>query len=967
MPAPKLHFAMLTYGALEETRRAVHSLAKHTPPGFQLHIVDNASSDATPSWLQSQQQPWLRYRLNTSNRGVPGGRNDLIDFIAPEADDADWIVFVDNDLEFQEGWLEPFLAAMQRFPTARILGKVGHLMTVTEEGRELAPAPCRTGHVDVVSGGFACFVRVDAAQAIGRFDEKLGRFWHEDDDYCVRALQRGFDVVAVPESDIVHHEHASGVATPDLANGGSLVNLKYLADKWRTAGYVDADGWIKRETGPYMVRPVRAALQQRGNRELPIGRSELAAAIHLIEELSNQVDPLTWFDQNRQPIPACTWDLIALHCEHALNRGDQQLAREFADMEIVLRRASNTTLLRPMLRGPKQATAPTQPGQGACRDGDFTTTEFVAMAEELGVASLTRDPHARSAALWQMLATANHLRRANLRRNGARVLSVGDELDRIPAWLEGHGATVERLESAAPGPYDAIVFDKVVDVDEVLKTLNKYAAADTLVLVSGFCALNGVPTRQVPQAMQIELDVLSRSQLTPTAPVNLTVDDGVLEACLATEQEGQSPMLSWLTGPQLATAFVVASNWQRAETKKDQVLAPAQPVAAASLRVGVDLRTLQHADSTARGIGKFTTQHLTALCDVDPSLRIVGYTQHDDTVLPPSLQRAQITTCCIDDYERDQVDLMHIPDPMNLSFGFDSPTRVLRHPRMTATFHDLTPLHHYLDQWPRVNRDAYMDRIGQLERGNIQLLTNSTFTAMDTLAHTNIPKERVTPILAGLHHAGGQPPSSDEIAAVHGQLGIDGPFVLHVGALDPHKNFHSSLNAFLMTRASQKLQMVVVGAVEPGITQAAALCSKKNIPDVIFTGYLPRKQLDALYASAVSLLFLSRAEGFGLPILEAMAKGCPVIASDATSHPEVAGDAALLVDPDDQAGAADHIRQLMQNQALRREHQRRGLEQAAAFTWERTARRTLIAWNAMLQGQPQTLHAVQAPAPTCAD
>lgn len=138
---PRLHLAMLTYGALEETQRCVRSLVAHTPAGYQLNVVDNASTDATPQWLEQQLKPWLRYQLNTTNRGVPGGRNDLLDFILPTAADTDWIVFIDNDLEFQEGWVQPFLDAIAKYPDARILGKVGHFLTVTAEGRSLAPAP----------------------------------------------------------------------------------------------------------------------------------------------------------------------------------------------------------------------------------------------------------------------------------------------------------------------------------------------------------------------------------------------------------------------------------------------------------------------------------------------------------------------------------------------------------------------------------------------------------------------------------------------------------------------------------------------------------------------------------------------------------------------------------------------------------------------------------------------------------
>lgn len=968
---PRLHFAMLTYGALAETRRAVQSLTTNTPPGFQLHIIDNASTDATPGWLQQQRQPWLRHRINSTNRGVAGGRNDLFDFILPTAADHDWIVFIDNDLEFEADWVVPFVRAIERFPDARVLGKVGHFMTVTESGRDLLPAPSKTAQVDVVSGGFACFVRADAARAIGKFDEQLGQFWHEDDDYCVRAMQQGFGVVAVPEAKIIHHEHASGVATPDLATGGSPENLNFLADKWRHAGWVDSGGWIKRSgapngNGPYMVPEVRTALLQKSGRTTPIGRTELAASITLLEHMLGQVDAMAWFDQNRQPIPACTWPLLALHREQAQAAGDQKLGQALDQIETALQRSANTTLLRPMLRGLEvhhvdRDHNSTASGQGVCRNADFDSDEFLQVASELGVAALCRDPQARTLSLWEMLAVATQLRRAAVDRAGARVLSVGYELDRIPAWLCARGVSLDQHDNPTTpsGRYDAIVFAKTLAMDAMQRILAGHASADTLAVMIGDCSLNGVPTRQASQPHQIALDLLDRLGLAATQDITLRADDGALEACLATEDTEQTPQLCRLSGPQLLTSFVVAARRTNAAVEATAMLTPARPLANSTLRVGVDLRTLGFADSIARGIGKFTTQHLAALCDIDPGLRLVGYTQSSQCVLPHLLQRPEITTMSIDDYSPEQVDLVHIPDPMNMSFGFDSPTRVLRHKNSTATFHDLTPLHRYLDQWPEPNRAAYLDRLHQLERGDCHLLTNSQFTAKDTIAHTSMPAERVTPILAGLHHDGGPPPTTEQIDEVQQQLGIHGPFVLHVGALDPHKNFYAALNAFLMVRSQQALQLVVVGAIDPGITQAAAFCNKKNVPDVLFTGYLPRKHLNALYASATALLFLSRAEGFGLPILEAMAKGCPVIASNATSHPEVAGTAGLLVDPDDQAGAAFHIQQLLCDEALAHELRQRGFRQSRMFTWQATAQRTLAVWQAM------TKQAAPQPGPTC--
>ena len=128
----------------------------------------------------------------------------------------------------------------------------------------------------------------------------------------------------------------------------------------------------------------------------------------------------------------------------------------------------------------------------------------------------------------------------------------------------------------------------------------------------------------------------------------------------------------------------------------------------------------------------------------------------------------------------------------------------------------------------------------------------------------------------------------------------------------------------------------------------AAVCASRKIPDVLFTGFLPREHLDVLYAAATALLFLSRAEGSGLPLVEAMAAGCPVIAGNATSLPEVVGDAGVLVEPDDQAGVAAVIERLIDDGEFAAQLRSAGHAQAERFTWDAVADRTLAVWRRML-------------------
>jgi glycosyltransferase involved in cell wall biosynthesis len=122
---------------------------------------------------------------------------------------------------------------------------------------------------------------------------------------------------------------------------------------------------------------------------------------------------------------------------------------------------------------------------------------------------------------------------------------------------------------------------------------------------------------------------------------------------------------------------------------------------------------------------------------------------------------------------------------------------------------------------------------------------------------------------------------------------------------------------------------------------------KPNLNDVVFTGYLSCKELECLYASATALLFPSKYEGFGFSVLEAVANSCPVISSNATSIPEVAGDAAVLVSPDDVPGFSEATLKLTTYHNMHQQLSNKGLVQAQRFTWKETAERTIAAWGKM--------------------
>jgi glycosyltransferase involved in cell wall biosynthesis len=144
-------------------------------------------------------------------------------------------------------------------------------------------------------------------------------------------------------------------------------------------------------------------------------------------------------------------------------------------------------------------------------------------------------------------------------------------------------------------------------------------------------------------------------------------------------------------------------------------------------------------------------------------------------------------------------------------------------------------------------------------------------------------------------------------------------------------------------------QFAVVGSFSDPYKEAyRKLFETNNIPGVVFTGYLSREEMACLYGAASALVFPSHYEGFGFPVLEAMAHGCPVITTNVSSLPEVAGDAAILVNPDDAGAIANAMVRLVKEPGLREQMIEKGLEQSKKFSWELSARKTIDTWKKMM-------------------
>jgi glycosyltransferase involved in cell wall biosynthesis len=242
-----------------------------------------------------------------------------------------------------------------------------------------------------------------------------------------------------------------------------------------------------------------------------------------------------------------------------------------------------------------------------------------------------------------------------------------------------------------------------------------------------------------------------------------------------------------------------------------------------------------------------------------------------------------------------------------------------------------------------------------LERA-ARILVPSAATRADLHERFDVPIERVSVVPLGVDAATFASATEEGVRLARDRLGIDGAYLLFIGGIEGRKNLPGLVRAFASLPAELDVRLVISGgsvARDPGAARELE-GSLRSLPDavsarIVRTGYVSEADKAALLVGAEALVYPSRYEGFGFPVLEAMSAGTPVVTSDRSSLPEIAGDDAVLVDPESPDAIAAGIERVLTDSALSERLRSAGPKRAASYTWERTAR-----------GTAEVLHAASA-------
>lgn len=231
------------------------------------------------------------------------------------------------------------------------------------------------------------------------------------------------------------------------------------------------------------------------------------------------------------------------------------------------------------------------------------------------------------------------------------------------------------------------------------------------------------------------------------------------------------------------------------------------------------------------------------------------------------------------------------------------------------------------------------------------ILTISEASKRSFVEVMGVPEEKITVTLLAAEQIFHDPVPATQRKAVAEKYSLPADYVLAVGTLEPRKNLRTLLEAYATLKSDQRQPLVVVGGQGWSFDQTKALIGELGLTqEVIFTGYVPDEDLPAIYAGSTVFVFPTHYEGFGIPVAEAMAVGVPVICSNTSSVPEVAGDAARMFDPKNVKELAEALQEVLGSSRIQKQMAADSKRQGQKFSWVETARQTHAVYERVLGG-----------------
>jgi glycosyltransferase involved in cell wall biosynthesis len=368
------------------------------------------------------------------------------------------------------------------------------------------------------------------------------------------------------------------------------------------------------------------------------------------------------------------------------------------------------------------------------------------------------------------------------------------------------------------------------------------------------------------------------------------------------------------------------------------------------MRIAVNCQSFVKKQYT--GIGRYAYHLVKNLSEIDTRNEYKLYARKGPLSFNKKAPRfaARNFTTCVDWRGRGFVktikaaDLCHFPSP--------GPLRVPPGARIVVSVHDVI-----FKAFPQGHTKetilAGEEQFAEIRKKADKVICCSRATALDLKKYFQIPDDRIELVYQGVDKDIFRRLDEKEMASagkVLARHGVKEPFILSVGTIEPRKNLVSSIRAFHALKAGKEFsgQLVVAGMkgwLNDGLT---ALIDELGFTrDVIFLGYVSDTELCALYNKAEAFVFPSFYEGFGFPILEAFCCGAPVVTSNVSSCPEVAGDAALTVDPGSFKEIADAVSRILADEGLRKTLREKAFKRARDFDFRKTAQETLRVYESV--------------------